>query len=89
MRVFSTFCFGAGATVFFVSVSFAGSFLEQDVKAIISQLKTESEEFATLVTAGSADEIGAALTHLHDTFHKIQEKWYGGGEKHQEEEHEE
>ena len=64
----------------------------EEVKAVLAQLKTEAADFSTLAASGSAEEIGAALTKLHDTFHKIQEHWYGGGEKHhgaEEHEHEE
>lgn len=60
-----------------------------EVKSIIAALKLETEAFATLVSTGTAEEIGAALTHVHDTFHKVQERWYGGGEMHKEEEHSE
>ena len=61
-----------------------------DVKAILVQLKAETAEFSTLVATASAEEIGASLTHLHDTFHKLQEQWYGGGamQHGEEEEHE-
>ncbi len=52
------------------------------VKAILAQLKTETAEFNTLVATGSPEEIAASLTQLHDTFHKVQEQWYGGGEHH-------
>ena len=72
-----------------VNASLPAKVNNDDVKTILGELKTEANEFATLVEAGNADDIGAALTHLHDTFHKIQEQWYGGGEKHTEEESEE
>ncbi len=62
----------------------------EEVKSILAQLKSEASDFAALTGSGSPEEIGTSLTHLHDTFHKLQEHWYGGGEKHHEEEkHEE
>jgi hypothetical protein len=72
-----------------VDASLPAKVNNDDVKAILGELKTETKEFAAVVEVGSTEDIGAALTHLHDTFHKIQEKWYGGGEKHHEEESEE
>lgn len=57
----------------------------EEVKAILAQLKSEATDFSTLTASGSPEEIGASLTQLHDTFHKLQEHWYGGGEKHHEE----
>jgi hypothetical protein len=51
-----------------------------EVKAKLQSLKTDSEALAQLVVAGTAEEIGASLTSLHDKFHELQEAWYGGGE---------
>lgn len=50
-----------------------------DIKAKLQALKTDSDALATLVPTGNDEEIGAALTSLHDKFHEIQEAWYGGG----------
>lgn len=50
-----------------------------DVKAKLQELKTGSESLAQLVTTGTDEEIGTALTALHDKFHELQEAWYGGG----------
>lgn len=57
----------------------------EDIKAKLQALKSDSDALATLVTTGTNEEIGAALTALHDKFHEIQEAWYGGeghGHKH-------
>lgn len=50
-----------------------------DIKAKLQALKTDSDALAVLVSTGTNEEIGAALTSLHDKFHEIQEAWYGGG----------
>lgn len=50
------------------------------VKEYLATLKTETAAFAELVQTGSDEEIGKALTDLHDLFHSIQEAWYGGGD---------
>jgi hypothetical protein len=63
-----------------------------EAKVLLAELKFETNEFSTLVGSGTPEEIGASLKQLHDTFHKIQELWYGGGEEHHEhdeEQHEE
>lgn len=54
----------------------------EEVKAKLQELKTESEALAQLVTTGSAEEIGASLTSLHNKFHELQEAWYGAGKGH-------
>lgn len=51
----------------------------EDIKAKLQALKTDSDALAALVATGTNEEIGAALTSLHDKFHEIQEAWYGGG----------
>jgi hypothetical protein len=56
-----------------------------DVKAKLQSLKTDSEALAQLVVAGTTEEIGASLTSLHDKFHELQEAWYGGGAEHKHE----
>ncbi len=57
-----------------------------EVTVMLAELKFETNEFSILVGSGTPEEIGTALKQLHDTFHKIQEAWYGGGEAHNEEE---
>ena len=54
-----------------------------DVKAKLAELKTNSDALAQLVATGTQEEIGAALTSLHDQFHALQEAWYGGEGHHQ------
>jgi hypothetical protein len=53
-----------------------------NVKAKLQQLKTDTHAFAEMVKSGDDKETGEALTKLHDLFHEIQEAWYGGGEGH-------
>jgi hypothetical protein len=53
-----------------------------EVKAKLQKLKTDTRAFADKVRAGGTDEeIGAQLTAVHDLFHEIQESWYSGGHK--------
>ena len=62
----------------------------EDVKANLEKLKTDTRALADLIKGGSAtdEQIGTALTGVHDQFHKIQEAWYGGGhDNHHEEKH--
>jgi hypothetical protein len=54
----------------------------EDMKGKLEQLKTETSTLATTVTGGDDKVIGEQLTKVHDTFHEIQEMWYGG-EKHE------
>jgi hypothetical protein len=56
----------------------------EDVKATLKQLKSDTEAFAQTVQGGDSTQIGESLTSLHDLFHKLQEAWYSGGseEKH-------
>ena len=49
----------------------------------LENLKASTRVFADKVKAGATDEeLGTALTGLHDEFHHIMETWEGGGEKH-------
>lgn len=51
----------------------------EDMKAKLEQLKTETSTLASTVTGGDDKLIGDQLTKVHDLFHEIQEIWYGGG----------
>ena len=55
-----------------------------NVKAKLQQLRSETAAFAEIVKSGDDKAIGESLTKLHDLFHEIQEAWYGGeeGEEH-------
>jgi hypothetical protein len=53
-----------------------------NVKAKLQQLKTDTNAFAKVVKSGDDKETGEALTKLHDLFHEILEAWHGGGEGH-------
>lgn len=56
----------------------------EDMKARLNQLKTDTRSLADKVKAGATDEeLGAALTALHDSFHGIMEAWNGDGEEHE------
>ncbi len=53
----------------------------EQVKAALAQLKADTRAFADKVAAGGTnEELGAALTNLHDQFHSIMEAWHRGGE---------
>ena len=52
-----------------------------DVKAKLEKLKSETRLLADEIKNGATDEaVGAKLNPLHDLFHEIQEAWYKGGE---------
>lgn len=50
-----------------------------DVKAKLDRLKAETRTLVDKIKEGAPDEaIGTQLTTVHNTFHEIQESWYGG-----------
>ena len=53
-----------------------------EVKAKLGQLKTETAAFAETVKSADDQKIGESLTSLHDLFHELQETWYGGHHDH-------
>jgi len=53
-----------------------------EVKAKLQELKSGTAAFEELVKTGNDQQIGEALTKLHDQFHAVQEAWYGGGHQH-------
>ena len=54
----------------------------EDVKAKLEKLKSDSRKLADLVKSGAGDEqIGAGLSALHERFHEIIEEWHGGHEE--------
>jgi hypothetical protein len=55
-----------------------------EVKEMLQHLKSEADAFAIVSKTDDQKAIGESLTKLHDLFHKLQEKWYGGGEEHHE-----
>jgi hypothetical protein len=60
----------------------------QDTRTQLENLKTQSRKLADLVKAGAPDEqIGDALSALHENFHSIMEKWHNGKEVEHKEEH--
>lgn len=48
------------------------------VRSKLQQLKTEAATLAEQVRSADDNVIGEQLTKLHDTFHELQEAWYGG-----------
>jgi hypothetical protein len=48
------------------------------VKAKLRQLKSEAATLAESVKSADDNVIGEQLTQLHETFHELQEAWYGG-----------
>lgn len=57
-----------------------------DMKAKIQQLKTDTRALADKIKGGATDEeIGTTLNALHDSFHAIMETWNGGGGEHEHE----
>jgi hypothetical protein len=54
-----------------------------EVKALLEKLKTDTRALADAIAANTPDEeIGKSLTSLHDNFHSLMEAWHGG--KHRE-----
>lgn len=49
----------------------------QEVKEKLQQLKSEAATLAESVRSSDDNVIAENLTQLHDTFHAIQEEWYG------------
>jgi hypothetical protein len=52
-----------------------------EVKEMLQHLKSEADAFALVSKTDDQKAIGESLTKLHDLFHELQEKWYGGGEE--------
>lgn len=49
-----------------------------EVRSKLVKLKTEATTLAEQVRSADDNVIGEQLTRLHDTFHELQEAWYGG-----------
>jgi hypothetical protein len=54
----------------------------ESVKADLNALKEATAAFVQTVQGDNAEEIGQALTELHNLFHKLQDAWYSGGHDH-------
>lgn len=50
----------------------------QQVKTTLQKLQAEAATLAESVGVADDQLIAAQLTQLHDTFHELQEAWYGG-----------
>jgi hypothetical protein len=54
-----------------------------EMKARLKAIQSGSRAFADMVKANASDEeLSAALTALHDEFHKTMEAWAGGHSEH-------
>ena len=51
---------------------------KEEIKSKLQQLRSETETLAENVRTADDNVIGEQLTRVHDTFHEIQEAWYGG-----------
>jgi hypothetical protein len=49
-----------------------------EVKSNLEKLKLEATALAETVKTSDDNVIAEQLTQLHDTFHQLQEAWYGG-----------
>jgi len=61
----------------FASATLPGKVDKEEVKSKLQQLKSEATSLAESVKDADDNEIAGHLTKLHDTFHEIQEAWYG------------
>lgn len=60
----------------------------EEMKQKLHDLNIGSQDFLKVVSENAADSVIAqSLTDLHDTFHAIQEGWYGAGKKEDHSEH--
>ena len=50
----------------------------EEMKSKLQQLKSEAQTLAESVKSADENTIAGHLTRVHDTFHAIQEAWYGG-----------
>jgi hypothetical protein len=57
----------------------------EEVKARLTQLKSDASAFIEVAQSGDTTKIGQSLTSLHDLFHELQESWYGEGKEHKHE----
>ncbi|MEQ9593465.1 MAG: hypothetical protein RLN86_12740 [Cyclobacteriaceae bacterium] len=53
-----------------------GKVSNDEVKSALEKLSQQCEDFKLMVDSGTDEEIGQALTAIHDTFHGLQESWY-------------
>lgn len=50
----------------------------KEIRSKLRQLRSETETLEENVRTADDNVIGEQLTKVHDTFHEIQEAWYGG-----------
>jgi hypothetical protein len=60
----------------------------EEMKKMLDELKKGTRSLADEIKDGAPeDQAGTTLGELHDLFHRIQEAWYGGGDKEKEHKH--
>jgi hypothetical protein len=60
----------------------------EEMKELLTNLKNGTRDLAVQIAEGTEEDIaGTRLHELHDLFHKIQEKWYGGGKEEHHDKH--
>ena len=60
------------------SASLPGKVDNERVRSKLKQLKSEAATLAENVKSSDDNAIAEHLIRVHDTFHAIQEEWYGG-----------
>ena len=55
----------------------------EEMKTKLQELREQTSALVQSVSGGDDQVIGAQLTRVHDTFHSIQESWYGGADDHE------
>lgn len=51
-----------------------------EVRSSLRELRSDAQKLAESVKSADDNEIAGHLTKLHDTFHVLQEHWYGGNQ---------
>lgn len=60
------------------SSTLPGKVDNEEMRTMLAKLRAEATTLAESAKAADDNVIGEQLTRLHDTFHEIQEAWYGG-----------
>lgn len=55
----------------------------EETRARLQELKEQTSALVQAVGGSDDQLIGEQLTRVHDTFHAIQESWYGGDDGHE------
>ena len=71
-----------------MGVALPGKVDNEEMKQKLQDLNIGSRDFLKIVSENSPDSVIAqSLSDLHNTFHEIQEGWYGAGKKDDHSEH--